>query len=256
MSPGSTLRAAISEGRSFSASLSSTTTKTLSKVARNSSTAATSPWRNSPYRRRYSLRAPGRTLPPAPAPYSSRRQAPRQTLPLPWRLRAAMPSCLPAGNFPRFSRSAKFRSRSPSLPACCRPIEREIELLAVRNTGQSKPQRRRFVTLRKQIAEREEIPLRLRHLLAFDKQMLGMQPIPRERLARRALALRNFVFVMRKCQVDSAGVYIQCLAEIFHGHRGTLNVPAGAPTAERRLPEMFSGFGAFHSAKSRALSFS
>src|SRR5437879_13682063 len=75
--------------------------------------------------------------------------------------------------------------------------------------------------------------------------MLGVQPVPRERLARRTLALRNFVFVVRKCQVDSAGVNIQCLAEIFHGHGGTLNVPAGSPRAERGLPEMLSGFRRF-----------
>ncbi len=124
-------------------------------------------------------------------------------------------------------------------------IEREVELLAVRNTGQSKPESRRLVTLRKQITEREEIPLRLRHLLAFDKQMLGVQPVPRERLARRTLALRNFVFVVRKCQVDSTGVNIQCLAEIFHGHRGTLNVPAGSPRAERCVPEMLPRFRRF-----------
>src|ERR1700687_13832 len=72
--------------------------------------------------------------------------------------------------------------------------------------------------------------------------MLGMQPVPRERLASRALALRNFVLVVRKCQVDSTGVNIQCLAEIFHSHCGTLNVPAGAPRSDGCRPEMLSRF--------------
>src|SRR6267143_5677780 len=75
--------------------------------------------------------------------------------------------------------------------------------------------------------------------------MLGMQPVPRERLAGRALALRNFVLVMRKCQVDSAGVDIQRLAEVLHGHGGTLNVPAGTPAPNRRLPEMLTWFRRF-----------
>src|SRR5260370_11926850 len=75
--------------------------------------------------------------------------------------------------------------------------------------------------------------------------MFGMQPVPHERLARRCLALRNFVLVMRKCQVDSTSVDIQRLAEVLHGHRGTFNVPAGAPGTDRCLPEALSRFRRF-----------
>src|SRR6266699_623401 len=101
------------------------------------------------------------------------------------------------------------------------------------------------MTFRKQIAQREKIPLGLRHLLAFDKQVLRVQPVAHEMLPGRALALCNFVFMMWKRQVDSAGVNIPRLTEILHGHRGALNVPAGAPRADRCLPEMFSWFRRF-----------
>ena len=73
--------------------------------------------------------------------------------------------------------------------------------------------------------------------------MLGVQPVANERFSSRRLALGNFVFVMRKGQVDAAGVNVQRLAQIFHGHRGTFNVPAGAAGAERRFPEMLSRLG-------------
>jgi len=111
----STLRAAISEGRSFSASLSSTTTKTLSKVARNSSTAATSPWRNSPLSTAIFA---SRTRSNAAASGPRRIQVvgkPRVKLFRCLAMRAPCPLACQRENFPRFSRSAKFRSRSTEL---------------------------------------------------------------------------------------------------------------------------------------------
>src|SRR6266446_9698807 len=86
--------------------------------------------------------------------------------------------------------------------------------------------------------------------------MLGMQPVPSEWLAGRAFALRDFVFVMRKGQVDSAGVNIQRLSEILHGHCGTLNVPSGTPRPKRSFPEMLSRLRRFPQRKiSRTLFF-
>src|SRR6185503_9401385 len=52
------------------------------------------------------------------------------------------------------------------------------------------------------IANREEVPERLAHLLSFDEQMRDVHPVFYERLARRldasAFALRDLVFVMRE----------------------------------------------------------
>ena len=42
---------------------------------------------------------------------------------------AAIPFCLPAGNCPCFRRSAKFRSRSTELDACCRPSSVKLSCL-------------------------------------------------------------------------------------------------------------------------------
>src|SRR5467141_1889250 len=76
-----------------------------------------------------------------------------------------------------------------------------------------------------------------------------MQPVTHESLPSRALALRDFVLVMRKCQVDSTGVNIQCLAEILHGHCGTLDVPSGAAGPKRSFPEVLSRLRRFPQCK-------
>ena len=70
-----------------------------------------------------------------------------------------------------------------------------------------------------------------------------MQPVAHKRLARGRFALRDFVFVVRKRQVNAARVDIQRFAKIFHGHRGALDVPAGTPRADGRFPEMLAGLG-------------
>ncbi len=62
--------------------------------------------------------------------------------------------------------------------------------------------------------------------------------------------------MMRKCQVDPAGVNIQCLAEIFHGHRRALNMPARTSWPDRCLPELLPRFRRFPQRKiPRALFF-
>src|SRR6267378_4093724 len=81
--------------------------------------------------------------------------------------------------------------------------ECEVELLAVRNTRQGKAQRRRFIAFPEQVAQRIEIAQRLGHFLALDEQMLRVQPIPREGLSAGGLALCDFVFVMRKREVNA-----------------------------------------------------
>src|SRR4029077_17072804 len=70
--------------------------------------------------------------------------------------------------------------------------------------------------------------------------MLGMQPVPNKRFARSTFALRNFIFMMRKCQVDSARVNVQRLAQVLHGHRRTLDVPARPAASDLRLPKMLA----------------
>ncbi len=127
-----------------------------------------------------------------------------------------------------------------ALAACCKSLEGEIELTPVRDAGQREAKRGWFIALGEKIAEREKVAERFRHLLAFNKEMLGVQPVTRKRLAGGGFALRNFVFVMWECQVDSAGVNIERLAKIFHGHGGAFDVPAGTAGTDRSLPEMLA----------------
>src|SRR5690242_7838270 len=73
--------------------------------------------------------------------------------------------------------------------------------------------------------------------------MLRVQPEAHKWVARSGFALRDLVFVMGKCKIDSAGMDIQSVTQIFHSHRGTLDVPARASGTNARLPEEFAGLG-------------
>src|SRR5713101_3794026 len=75
--------------------------------------------------------------------------------------------------------------------------------------------------------------------------MLGVEPVADEVFAGGGFTLRDFVFVMREGEVDAAGVDVDRFAEIFHGHGGAFDVPAGAAAADGRVPKMLAGFGSF-----------
>src|SRR6202050_5080921 len=72
-----------------------------------------------------------------------------------------------------------------------------------------------------------------------------MQPELHKGLAGGRLTFGDFIFVMRKGEVYAAGVNVQSFAEIFHGHGGAFDVPAGTAGADAGLPEMLTGFGSF-----------
>ncbi len=75
--------------------------------------------------------------------------------------------------------------------------------------------------------------------------MLRVHPVVHEFLPGGRFALRDFVFVMGERKVDATGVNVQRFAQIFHGHRGAFDMPAGAACPNRGLPEMFAGFWRF-----------
>ena len=58
-------------------------------------------------------------------------------------------------------------------------------------------------------------------------------------------AAPHAVYVPRKGEVNAAGVNIQRVAQIFHGHGGAFDVPAGTPRPDARFPEMFARLGRF-----------
>ena len=108
--------------RSFSASLSSTTAKTLSNVGQEflgGGHVALAEFAfvhgDIGFANQIECCSQGH------ARCSNRPQGRRRIRPKLWPLRSAMPTCFPAGNFPCSSRSAKLRSRSTELAACCRP---------------------------------------------------------------------------------------------------------------------------------------
>jgi len=96
------------------------------------------------------------------------------------------------------------------------------------------------LTFGEKIAQRIEVAERFRHLLAFDDQVLGVQPHSDERLSRGCLALRDFILVVREGEIDSAGVNIERVAEVLHRHGRAFNVPAGPAGADARLPEVLA----------------
>ena len=75
--------------------------------------------------------------------------------------------------------------------------------------------------------------------------MLRVQPEPCERLAGDGFRLRNLVLVMRKDQVDAAGVNIQRLAQIPHRHRRTFDMPARTSIAKGCVPKRLIAFAPF-----------
>src|ERR1700730_11834783 len=101
--------------------------------------------------------------------------------------------------------------------------------------------RARLITFRDQIAEGGEVLEALRHLLAHRVlKVLRVHPVTDERLFGCGLALCDLVLVVGKDVVDAAGMDVEALAQVLHAHGGALDVPAGAPNAERRLPRLLT----------------
>src|SRR5262249_58664218 len=77
---------------------------------------------------------------------------------------------------------------------------------------------------------------RLRHLVFAEVDEAVVDPIAGERLMRHRLDLRDLALVVREDQVLAAAVDVERRAEIAHGHRGALDVPAGTTRAPGTRP--------------------
>ena len=86
------------------------------------------------------------------------------------------------------------------------------------------------------LAQSKEVTRRLGHLLAVHLKVSAVHPRIYERLARRRLGLGNFVLVMREEVIDAARMKIESLAEIFHRHCRTLNMPTRTTAPPGRIP--------------------
>ena len=85
------------------------------------------------------------------------------------------------------------------------------------------------------VADRDDVPFGLRHLLAGEAQHPVVRPDVREVVSERA-GLRQLVLVMREHQIEPAAVDLEHGPEKLLRHHRALDVPARAAAAPGRLP--------------------
>ena len=76
-----------------------------------------------------------------------------------------------------------------------------------------------------------------------------MHPDFGHRLTMAALTLRNFIFVMRENEIQSAPMDIKSLSQKATAHRRTFDMPTRSSPAPGALPERLSRFGRFPECK-------
>jgi len=121
------------------------------------------------------------------------------------------------------------------------------ERAAVMRPNDEKPDGFR-IELLQHIANQEKVAQALGHLLVVDVDEAVVHPAVGKRLAGRAFALRDFVFVMGKRQVGATAMDVERFSQQLACHGRTLDVPAGPTGAELTGPLDFVGFavlGAF-----------
>lgn len=67
--------------------------------------------------------------------------------------------------------------------------------------------------------------------------VVGLRVMMTAGMPRRADALGNFVFVVRKLQIRAAAVDVEGIAEQVFTHGGAFNVPARPSPAPRAFPQ-------------------
>src|SRR5271165_2695324 len=112
------------------------------------------------------------------------------------------------------------------------------------------------MSLQHQIAQGIEVPQALRHLLTLNQQEAYVKPETREGFSGEGFGLCDLVLVMREDQIFSSSVQSKlspssCI-DITEHSRCHPGLPGPIDVFQDASP----GLGAFHSAKSRALSLS
>src|SRR5439155_27257746 len=97
--------------------------------------------------------------------------------------------------------------------------------------------------LQHEVAQGKKIAQALGHFFAFDQQKSRMKPEPDKRLASECFGLCDLVVVMRENQVLTARVQTEALAQLSHGHDGTLDVPAATHPTDNRCPKSLASPG-------------
>ena len=119
------------------------------------------------------------------------------------------------------------------------PLLREVDGLAVGYGQQLVAYGQGVVPLGHEAAQRVEVALGLGHLFPAHVQVLAVQPVLHERLARGPLALGDLVLVVGEDQVSPAAVEVEAVAQVLHAHGGALEVPARPPRPEGGVPVRF-----------------
>ena len=94
-----------------------------------------------------------------------------------------------------------------------------------------------------QLGHRDEVALGLGHLVAAELHQSVVHPIFDEGFAGGGFGLGDLVLVVREDEVVAPAVNVDGLADVFHAHRGALDVPAGTALAPGGIPGGFVGLG-------------
>ena len=132
---------------------------------------------------------------------------------------------------------AKVLEPPDGFPGCLHAVEREVQRLAVVRAHQHVAHGHGVASLLNQVAQGKEVAERLGHLLPVHEQEARVHPVLDERApAGCALGLRDLAIVVRKDVILPAGVDVELLAEVAHGHGRALDVPAWKAAAPRAVP--------------------
>src|SRR2546430_9539309 len=104
-------------------------------------------------------------------------------------------------------------------------------------TGEQRvPHGYRRKPFRRKIVQRVHVTQTFAHLFAVNEQVLTVIPVIRKGYAVAAFALSDFIFVVGKEKVYSAGMEIDRVAKNLFAHGAALNVPPGTTAAPRTIP--------------------
>src|SRR6185437_13283366 len=107
----------------------------------------------------------------------------------------------------------------------------EIKLLAIANREHEMAECGGTDSGFSQVGDAHHVADALGHFLAIGEQEFAMAPEAREGDSTRPFRLGDFIFVVWENEIDAAPMNIEGVTEVFPGHRGALEVPAGSAAA-------------------------
>src|SRR5260370_21535452 len=120
---------------------------------------------------------------------------------------------------------------------CAYRVETECHLRSVLRPETEQAKCQRINSVRDQVIEHGEPSRALADLRPFHPgQERVVYEVTHERLARRALRLRNLILMMDRDMVEAARMNIDRLAEVLHRHRRALCIPSREPASPRTAP--------------------